>query len=113
MLPNNYPEKGQINPGVCTAFGIYLDTRHSKAWELAEMLLFADELARAGLQKYIESVFYDSNADLCQFKFAPEVEEFSPEEDAIKEIALRTISQFEWHGSVDHGDTLRNRRMFD
>jgi hypothetical protein len=26
---------------------------------------------------------------------------------------LKTISQFEWHGSVDHGDTMRNRNFPD
>jgi len=113
MHPKSYPEKGQINPGSCLAFGISLDSRHSKAWELAEMLLFTDELAKAGLQQYVKSVFYDSNADLCQFEFTDEVEEFSPIEDEIKEAALKTISQFEWHGSVDHGDTMRNRNFPD
>ena len=113
MIPHNYPEKGQVNPGSCIAFGISLDSRHSKAWELAEMLQFADELAKADLHNYVKSVFYDSNADLCQFEFSEEVEEFSPEEDLIKEIALRTISQFEWHGSVGHGDTMRNRKFSD
>lgn len=113
MHPKNYPEKGQINPDSCLAFGISLDSRHSKAWELAEMLLFADELAKAGLQKYVKSVFYDSNANLCQFEFNDDFEEFFFIEDEIKEAALKTISQFEWNGSVDHGDTMRNRNLPD
>lgn len=113
MYAKGYPEKNQISSGSCIAFGIPLDSRHNKAWELAEMLLFADELAKRGLQQNVKSVFYDSNADLCQISLSPVIEEFSFEEDEIKEIALLTLSQFEWHGSVDHGDTLRNRNFPD
>jgi len=111
MFAKGYPEKGQVKIGECIAFGISIDSRHNKAWELAEMLLFTDALAKHGLQKNVTSVFYDSGSATCQFTVAPHIEAFSLEDEQIKDIALQTLSQFEWHGGIEHGDTMRNRNF--
>lgn len=92
----------QLDTGTLSAFGIYLQTRHNKAQELIEMLQFAQASARANLHQRVESVFYDSNACLCQFTFRPELN--ADEEDQFFQIAMKTISQFEWDGAVFHGN---------
>lgn len=87
------PKKHQIN----------LISRHNLEWEQKELDDFEEVLYRNSLEKYVHSVFYDSNSNSCSFEFSEEVEAYSPIADELLEIALETISQFDWFGSVLHG----------
>ena len=82
---------------------IVLISRHFLEWEEKELKDFEEIVYRRSLEKYVNQVFYDSNANLCCFEFSEEVEKYSPLADEFLEIALETISQFEWFGSVQHG----------
>ena len=97
-----FDEKSQqIDVDAMTAFGIELKTRHGKASQMAEMLLFAEALAGQGLHEYVANVFYDSKSDVCSFAFVGT----QPRDRMSKmfDCAQRHIGQFEWEGSVYHG----------
>lgn len=97
--------KSQLSEGSLTAFGIPVSTRHSKAYEMAEMLNFCRKAAEAGLEDSVSSIFYDSGACLCQFELK-DVEPFGGLDQALLAIAEQTIGQFEWNGTIYHGITL-------
>lgn len=97
--------KNQISEGSMTAFGISICTRHSKANEMAEMLMFCHRLAMAGLEGSVAEVFYDSNACICSFELK-DVEPYSELDDQLLAIAKETLGQFEWNGTVEHGAPL-------
>lgn len=103
MSTYDIPEKGQISVSGMTAFGISICSRHGKACEMAEMLNFSYSIAVRGLQKYIESVFYDSNSCSCTFSFIPLFDKYSEAAEVIRQCALETIRQFDWFGSYEHG----------
>ncbi|WP_186005912.1 hypothetical protein [Pseudomonas congelans] len=94
---------GEVSVGSMTANGIDISTRHGKANELAEMLSFCVAIAKVGLQRRVESLFYDSNSCCCTFELCPSVEQFDDVADEIEGIALKTIGQFEWFGIIKHG----------
>lgn len=111
-MSDNYPDKAQVDTYGFCAFGINLSSRHALAWELAELLSFADLVARNGKAKWIESVSYDSNANLCSFELAPGISFYSQNGEFLKELASKTLSQFEWpQGVIYHGDTPHNREL--
>ena len=86
-----------------TAFGIDISSRHNKAKEIIELLQFSLEASKLNLHEYVLSIFYDSNACLCVFEFKPSLLLGSYEEQALHRIAIKTISQFDWFGSIEHG----------
>lgn len=94
---------GEVSVDSMKAFGIDIDTRHGKANELAEMLSFCVAIAKTGLQSRVISLFYDSNSCCCTFELCPSVEEFDEVAEDIKRAALKTIGQFEWFGTINHG----------
>ena len=82
---------------------IDLVSRHGVESEENELEEFAKAIQDNNLHPFVLSAFYDSNSCCCRFTFAECVEEFSPLADEIMAVALETIGQFEWFGSVYHG----------
>ena len=97
---------GEVSVDAMTVFGIEISTRHGKAYELAEMINFCVALERRGLKRKVVSVFYDSNSCCCSFEISRSVERYGDSEQGIFEAAKETISQFDWFGTVKHGEPL-------
>lgn len=58
-----FSEKGsQIEPSCMVAFGIKIQSRYGKAYEIIEMIQFATRAAEFGVASYIDSVFFDSKS---------------------------------------------------
>ncbi len=89
----------QVNVDAMSAFGIEICTRHGRAHELAEMILFARAAAVENVHHLVKNVFYDSNACLCSFEYSTDLQLGDPEERLLFNAALKTIGQFEWFGS--------------
>lgn len=96
-------KSSQLSTGAIEAFGIDLLSRYARAGEIAEMLQFAELVAKQGHHSVVVSVFYDSNACLCTFTLVDGLDPLSNVGEAIKQCAIETISQFDWDGSVYHG----------
>ena len=94
----------QIDVSSMMAFGISITPRHSKARELAELLMFAQAAADSDVNILVEEAFYDSNSDCCNFKLRNGVEQYSSQERTLFAAAMKTVSQFEWFGTVHHGN---------
>jgi hypothetical protein len=92
----------QVSVDSMRAFGIEISTRHGRANELAEMILFARAAAIENVHHLVKSVFYDSNACLCTFEYNTNLELGDPKERLLFNAALETIGQFEWFGSCYH-----------
>ena len=101
----------QVEYGSMKSFGIEIDSRYSKAEEISEMLNFTTQLALQNIHLYVQSVFYDSNANLCTFIFSPELKKYSSEAQNIEKCALKTISQFDFFGSIGHGIPLIEKNI--
>lgn len=97
------PDKSQVVPCGAVAFGIQVDSRHGLAWELAELLQFAQALAERDVERYVVSALYDSNANLCEIELAPNVRVTDPVGLVIREAAAETLTQFNWNDQVMHG----------
>lgn len=97
----------QLDINGLTAFGIEVSTRYGDASELVEMIEFAEALAKGRLEKYVKSVFYDSKADICNIELTDNRLRGTPIDDAMLDAAKRTLSQFTWHGIVQHGRSFR------
>lgn len=102
-------KKHQVTPSSLTAFGIHLDSRYGKASELAEMLNFSQKLAAARIESIIERVEYDSKAAICSFDFISEFSAADPRAAQVLEIALETLSHFDWFGEDRFGFGLRDQ----
>lgn len=112
-MNNWFDEKSpQINIPSMIAFGINVMTRHAKAHEMAELLMFSLETAKSNVNTLVEEAFYDSNSCCCTFKFVKPLEQYSKDEQALFNAAMKTISQFEWFGSVYHGKDSQDDEMF-
>lgn len=96
-------KRTQIDVTGMHAFGIPISTRHGKARELAELLQFAEEAAKANVNSYVQAAHYDSNSDCCSFTLDRAVQQHSTIAEALLTAALKTITQFEWFGVVQHG----------
>lgn len=94
----------QVAPGTLSAFGIKVQSRYGKAWELIEMLTLAQDLAEADLHTHIHEMFYDSKAFICSFELTDDLPKAI--NDRILNLALNRISQFEFDGIVHHGNNL-------
>ncbi|MGB3426132.1 MAG: hypothetical protein WBF84_12735 [Castellaniella sp.] len=93
----------QISVDSLQAFGIDLSTRYARAGEMAEMLEFAELVAEQGHHPMVTSAFYDSKAYICTFGLVEDLDPLSDTGEAIKQCAIKAISQFEWDGTVYHG----------
>jgi hypothetical protein len=95
----------EVEPERLTAFGVSICSRYGQAGEIIEMLNFVQECAAQGIVKYLDSVFYDSNASMCTIKYRV-LEENSPIALAIFENAKKHISQFMWLDWCCHSDAI-------
>jgi hypothetical protein len=82
---------------------IHVVSRHDDPTELAEMSRFVEEVEKRSLAFYVQSLFYDSNCCTCYFKLNDCVDEIDIIGQQIFEIALETIGQFDWFGTIFHG----------
>ena len=108
-------KEAQVDCGEITAFGIKILSRYSKSNELIEMLNFCQEAAKRGISSKIERIIYDSQCNCCSFEFSGDGQE--TETDELKDIALKTISQFEWVDGRCFGentiDTTSDHRLIN
>ena len=95
----------QVSPDTMIAFGIRINSRYGKAWQMSEMLKFTQALAERDLHACVESVFYDSKCDTCSFELSGNG--ITPaQEIAILACANLHISQFDWDGTIHHGEPM-------
>lgn len=100
-----FSDKGQqVTPASFGAFGIALTRRYGKAYELIEMLQFAQSAASASVAHYVKSVEYDSKASICSFVLDESVVDGSEVERQLLAIAKSTIAHFYWFDD-EHFDT--------
>jgi len=99
-------EEKQLSVSKIHAFDIQILSRYSKAWEMIEMLNFANEAAHARMSHLVKEIFYDSKANICTFELSESLKQGSNEERELLKIATSTISQFMWFGEVHHGVSL-------
>lgn len=98
--------EGEVSVDAMKVHGIDIDTRHGKAYELAEMINFCVGAAGAGLERRVISLFYDSNDCCCRVILHDSVKPYDDVDRVLKTVALHTISQFEWNGTIEHGHGL-------
>jgi len=111
MNPKNhekyFDEKShQVDCGAIVAFGISVNSRYEKASEIIELINFAMMAVLLGVDNYIKEVFYDSKAYLCTIELEPCVQQYDIVSAEIFKAANKTISQFDWFGTVYHGDPM-------
>jgi len=82
---------------------INLTSRDGDESEERQLEEFAQAVQNKNLHPFVQSAFYDSNCCTCFFTLAEYVNEFSTEANEIKEIAQKTIVQFEWFDCIYHG----------
>lgn len=87
-------------------------TRYGKASELVEMINFAKLAALQGLHTLIDKVFYDSKSCLCTIELFDERLWLSEQGAALRLCATRSIRQFQWDGTIDHGLDLLEDSQF-
>ena len=76
--------------------------------EIQEMQDFATKAKENGLDSFVQELFYDSNSGCCQFKFSGDIHAHDQLSNELLSIALETVSQFEWYGSIQHGNFIRD-----
>lgn len=93
----------QISSGTIDAFGIELTTRYNKCDEMIGMLRFAQGAAACSGAAFVKSLFYDSKSCCCFFEFHQKLD---PEADeSLLAVAKQTLSQFDWNGTIYHGNS--------
>jgi len=83
-----------------------LTSRNDVEQEKDEMLQFITEVCALEHNYFacIESIFYDSKANLCSFKWTPLSSLLKSEEwEKLKQVAHRHISQFQWIDGAVYG----------
>jgi hypothetical protein len=99
QMSDYFSEKAhQVLPDTVTAFDIEISSRYGKAWELVELLNFAQLAAEKGVAQYVKKVFYNSQCSLCSFELDSRVSEGDSVAEAIFEAATETITSFDWFG---------------
>lgn len=88
------------------AYGIKIISRHGIDYEVEEMVNFAKLAHERCMTRYIRSVFYDSNSGTANIELAVKVKWSDPLAEEVKDIALETISQFDWFDMILHGKPL-------
>lgn len=80
--------------------GIEIVSRKGIESEVVEMVEFCELVFEAGLAVFIVSLFYDSNSNVCSFKFESPIDQYGDLSRSILAIASKSISQFEWFGVI-------------
>lgn len=87
-------EKGIHVTGDIVAFGIPIDSRRGRIWEIQEMLAFTHLIAKAGAAGYIAGLFYDSNSSDCEITLKPGAARQSEVLRTVRGVAEATLSSF-------------------
>ena len=77
------------------SFGIKIDSRYDKGYEIVEMIRFIEEVASLDLGSFIEDIFYDSPAYLCNINIISSLDDYHPIIQDIQNIAEKFISQYD------------------
>ncbi|TCM61877.1 hypothetical protein EC844_12631 [Acinetobacter calcoaceticus] len=96
-----------------TIYNINIWSRYDEDRELCEMLQFCKFINNIELASYIDELFYDSKASLCFIK-SIELDKDAKagtELEAIRTIALLTISQFQFQGVIGHQNPYLSRKI--
>lgn len=96
----------QLNHGTLVAFGMKLTSRYSKVDEMREMLHFAQLAALASAATFVQSVFYDSKADICSFELVSGLD--GEAEQELLRCAKASVSQFMWVDGSCHNSAYDN-----
>lgn len=103
-----FGEKGsQIEPSSLVAFGIPLQSRYGKAFEMIEMLAFAQLAAESGVAGYVGSVFYNSRSCCCEIELKEEAERQPDAQAKVDWCGDQTLSSF----TTDGARTVRGRNL--
>ena len=84
-------------------FGMLLVSRNGAFHEMEQLREFAHFAHEADVSRFVNSVFYDSDIDLCRFRFADHDGLDGASRDRIFEAAHKTITRFEFDGRIYHG----------
>ncbi|AYD63759.1 MAG: hypothetical protein QHC88_16470 [Achromobacter sp.] len=84
-------------------FGMLLVSRNGAFHEMEQLREFAHFAHEADVSRYVNSVFYDSDIDLCRFRFADHDGLTDASRDRIFDAAHKTITRFEFDGRIYHG----------
>lgn len=90
----------QIIPSTFQSYGIEVESRYGKAYEIIEMLKFVQFIKQLNLCSHVNSLFYDSKACICTFKFNDYLNDDIQE--LFLEAGLQTISQFHFDDMIIH-----------
>jgi len=83
-------------------------SRHGNDLEIQEMQDFAERAKESGLDYFVQELFYDSNSCCCNFKLSGDFHVYDQISNELLSVAQETISQFEWFGSIQHGNFIRD-----
>lgn len=67
------------------------------------MINFCTLAAHTGIADKVISLFYDSNSNSCTIKATADVTYGDAVDANLLNVGLKTLSQFDWHGGVEHG----------
>ncbi|HBL64999.1 MAG TPA: hypothetical protein DDZ58_02585 [Achromobacter sp.] len=84
-------------------FGMLLVSRNGAFHEMEQLREFAHFAHEADVSRYVNSVFYDSDIDLCRFRFPDHDGLPDASRDRIFDAAHKTITRFEFDGRIYHG----------
>ncbi|MGE8619965.1 MAG: hypothetical protein ACN6O0_19265, partial [Achromobacter spanius] len=84
-------------------FGMLLVSRNGAFHEMEQLREFAHFAHEADVSRFVNSVFYDSDIDLCRFRFADHDGLDGASRDRIFDAAHKTITRFEFDGRIYHG----------
>lgn len=101
----------QTDVDTMISFGVKIESRYAKATELSQMLMFTHLLATSDLHTYVDSVFYDSKASICNIELKDKATINSDAGDLIKACAEDSLNQFQWDGAVLHSHALKKWLM--
>ena len=87
---------------------ITMVSRDGDELEEQEMQSFANAAKEAGLDTFVQRMFYDSNSSCCEFEFSGDLHESDQIARDLYLLATSTLSQFEWFGGVEHGSFIQD-----
>lgn len=93
----------EIVPGCLVVWGVKIQSRYGKVSEVAEMINFVDGIKMAGFVHLITEVFYDSQAQCCQYTLAEGAEDDIDGLNMIEAIGNTTLAQYLNHKGFCYG----------
>ena len=106
-------KQSQYTGDIGMVYGVNVLSRYNRVNELLQILNFLQKCKESGVVHYIERVFYDSQACLCEIELLSIVKTKDAVWSKIFNIAHTTISQFEFPGwqFVCHSDEVYFREF--